>query len=171
MILQGHITPIWREEDYLHVTYILGTRDEMCKRLVLDHQEDHDRYTAQQFQLWYRNGNDSIDRFLGHDDFSWLDHKGISLHRTPPGHIVPSHRDQYQHYRTSLDIGQTDKIARAVVFLEDWHPGHYLGVGHRGISSWQAGDWVAWFDDTPHTIANLGSRDRYTMTVTGIFRL
>lgn len=171
MILQGHITPIWQPQDYQDITYTLGTKTEMCKRLLLQDPQDHDRYTDQQFQLWYSDANDAMHCFLGDQDFAWLDHRGISLHRAPPGHVVPAHHDQYQAYRQRMDLVDLCSIVRAVVFLEDWWPGHYLGVGDRAFVQWQAGDWVAWFGDMPHSVANLGSRDRYTLTVTGICRL
>ena len=171
MIIQGHITPIWKTENYRDACYVLGMREEMCKRLELDDDADRYRYTDQQFCLWYRDGNDVIDQFLQADDFSWLREKGISLHRTPPGHIIPSHRDEYRAYRSRFGINNINKIVRAVVFLEDWLPGHYLGVANQGFSAWQAGDWVAWFGSESHTVANLGSHDRYTMTVTGISQL
>jgi hypothetical protein len=171
MILQGHIQPIWHREDYRGADYTLGIREEMCKRLVLSDNNDHHRYSDQQFSMWYHDSNTAMYQFLPAHEFAWLDEKGISLHRTPPGHIIPSHRDEYRAYRARFNITDVNKIVRAVIFLEDWQPGHYLGVADRGFASWRAGDWVAWFGSVPHTVANLGSEDRYTMTVTGISQL
>ena len=171
MILQGHIDPIWQASHYIDAGYTLGMRDEMCRRLVLQDHEDLDRYTDHQFRLWYRDGNDILHNFLQPRDFDWLDEKGISLHRAVPGTVIPSHRDEYHAYRARFGITDVNSIVRAVVFLEDWKPGHYLGVADRAFTAWQAGDWVAWFGSAAHTVANLGSQDRYTMTVTGIHRL
>jgi aspartyl/asparaginyl beta-hydroxylase (cupin superfamily) len=112
-----------------------------------------------------------MQQFLPPGAFDWLDEKGISLHRATPGTVIPSHRDEYTAYRSRLGISNVNRIVRAVVFLEDCRPGHYLGVADRAFSSWRAGDWVAWFGSVPHTVANLGSQDRYTMTVTGISKL
>ena len=171
MILQGHIDPIWQPSHYIQAQYSLGTRDEMCRRLVLQDPQDLERYTEQQFRLWYRDSNDIMQHFLQPGDFDWLDEKGISLHRAAPGTVIPSHSDEYAAYRSRLGVTDVNRIVRAVVFLEDCRPGHYLGVGDRAFSAWQAGDWVAWFGSVPHSVANLGPYDRYTMTVTGISRL
>lgn len=171
MILQGKIAKIWCQDDYRGVDFTQGTRQEMCKRLKLQDPKDHDRYTNDQFSLWYSDCNHIMTKFLKADDFSWLDEKGISLHLARPGTVIPSHRDEYNAYRSRLGIDNVNRIVRAVVFLEDWQPGHYLGVDDRAFSQWQAGDWVAWFGSQPHTVANLGSYNRYTMTVTGISQL
>jgi hypothetical protein len=143
----------------------------MCKRLELDDPLDHDRYTDEQFSLWYSDCTPLISSFLGHDDFNWLHEKGISLHMALPGTIVPAHRDAYNAYRARFNVEDVNRIVRAVVFLEDWKPGHYLGVSERAFTSWRAGDWVAWFGSVEHTVANLGPYNRYTMTVTGISNL
>jgi hypothetical protein len=51
--------------------------------------------------------------------------------------------------------------------LEDWQLGHYLDCNGKAFVHWQAGDVVEWTFDTPHSAANIGMTDRYTLQVTG----
>ena len=61
----------------------------------------------------------------------------------------------------------TGTIGRALVMLEDWKPGHYLDLDDVAVTDWKAGDYFWWTDDTPHTAANIGTEDRYTLQITG----
>jgi hypothetical protein len=63
--------------------------------------------------------------------------------------------------------GQEHTIRRAVVFLEDWSPGHYAEYIDEPFVNWKAGDTVEWSYDTPHMAANLGVQPRYTLQITG----
>jgi hypothetical protein len=53
------------------------------------------------------------------------------------------------------------------VFLEDWKSGHYFeGLG-TPITQWHAGQTIEWSYDTPHMAANIGTKPRYTLQITG----
>jgi hypothetical protein len=85
-----------------------------------------------------------------------------------PGTILPTHQDLYKKYIELFDLeGQEHTIHRAVIFLEDWQPGHYLEALDQPVVKWRAGDVVEWCYDTPHMSANMGSTPRYTLQVTG----
>jgi len=93
---------------------------------------------------------------------------GTSYYRMLPGTILPTHQDLYKKYIELFDLeGQQHTIHRAVIFLEDWQPGHYLEVLDQPVVKWRAGDVVEWVYDTPHMAANMGSTPRYTLQVTG----
>jgi len=86
----------------------------------------------------------------------------------PTGTVMPVHQDLYKKY---IDIfrlhGNETKIKRALVLLENWKSGHYLEVNNQPFVNWQAGQVVEWAYDTPHSAANIGLEDRYTLQITG----
>lgn len=101
------------------------------------------------------------------EQMGWSD-VGTSYYRMMPGTILPTHQDLYKKYIELFDLaGQEHTIYRAVIFLEDWQPGHYLEAMDQPIVKWRAGDVIEWVYDTPHMAANMGSAPRYTLQVTG----
>jgi hypothetical protein len=93
---------------------------------------------------------------------------GTSYYRMMPGTILPTHQDLYKKYIDLFDLhGREHTIYRAVIFLEDWQPGHYLEAMNEPVVKWRAGDVVEWCYNTPHMAANMGSTPRYTLQVTG----
>lgn len=93
---------------------------------------------------------------------------GTSYYRMTSGTVMPQHGDRYVAYVKRFDLqGQEHKIRRALVFLEDWKQGHYLDCMGDAFVHWRAGDVVEWTFDTPHTAANIGTADRYTLQITG----
>ena len=101
------------------------------------------------------------------EQMGWQD-IGTSYYRMAPGTILPTHQDLYKKYIELFDLqGQEHTIYRAVIFLEDWQPGHYLEAMDQPVIKWRAGDVVEWVYDTPHMAANMGSTPRYTLQITG----
>ena len=93
---------------------------------------------------------------------------GTSYYRMRPGTVLPTHQDRYVKYISLFNLqGLEHTIRRAVVFLEDWQPGHYAEYENRPFVDWQAGAVVEWKYDTPHMAANLGVTPRYTLQITG----
>lgn len=93
---------------------------------------------------------------------------GTSYYRMTPGTIIPEHGDLYKAYVARFQLhGKEQTIRRAIVFLEDWQPGHYLDCAGHATVHWTAGHTVEWRYDTPHTAANVGYQDRYTLQITG----
>lgn len=80
--------------------------------------------------------------------------------------IMPEHKDHYQTY-IKLFNPNIENIKRVLVFLEDWRPGHYLDIDGHAVVNWSAGDYVKWHNFTPHSAANIGIEDRYTLQITG----
>lgn len=105
-----------------------------------------------------------VDIFAGQ---GWRD-IGTSYYKMNTGTVLPTHGDLYLKYIDLFDLkGKEHSIRRAVVFLEDWQPGHYFeGLG-RPYTDWKAGTIVEWAYDTPHMAANLGLTPRYTLQITG----
>ena len=108
------------------------------------------------------------ERFL--DIYSELEWKniGTSYYRMNTGTILPTHSDLYLRYIELFKLqGQERRIRRAVVFLEDWKPGHYAEYNDVAKVDWKAGDVVEWRYDAPHMAANMGLEPRYTLQITG----
>ena len=101
------------------------------------------------------------------EQIGWKD-IGTSYYRMMPGTILPTHQDLYKKYIELFDLqGQEHTIHRAVIFLQDWQPGHYFEGNGDPFVQWQAGFSVEWQYNTPHMAANTGSTPRYTLQVTG----
>lgn len=100
-------------------------------------------------------------------ELGWKD-IGIAFYRMRTGTVMPTHSDLYKRYIELFDLeGREHTIKRALLLLEDWKLGHYLEVDGRPYVNWRAGDVVEWVYSTPHSAANLGLEDRYTMQITG----
>lgn len=101
------------------------------------------------------------------EQLGWQD-IGTSYYRMMPGTILPTHSDLYIKYIDLFNLqGKEDTIKRAVVFLEDWKPGHYFEGIDQPMIQWVAGTVVEWTYDTPHMAANMGTTPRYTLQITG----
>ena len=97
----------------------------------------------------------------------WKD-VGTSYYRMSPGTVMPEHSDLYRMYIKRFNLeGRENSVRRALILLEDWRQGHYLDCQGRAFVHWRAGDVVEWIYDTPHTAANIGFEDRYTLQITG----
>ena len=100
-------------------------------------------------------------------DLGWKD-IGTSYYRMGTGTILPTHSDLYLRYVELFNLkGQEQRIRRAIVFLEDWKPGHYAEYNDVAKINWRAGDVVEWQYDAPHMAANMGIEPRYTLQITG----
>lgn len=105
-----------------------------------------------------------INLFAG---LGWKD-IGTSYYRMMPGTILPTHSDLYLKYINLFNLqGQEHNIKRAVVFLEDWQPGHYFEGLDQPLTQWAKGTVIEWTYDTPHMAANMGQAPRYTLQITG----
>ncbi len=89
-------------------------------------------------------------------DMGWKD-IGTSYYRMHTGTVLPTHGDLYSKYITLFDLqGKEHTIRRAIVFLEDWQPGHYAEYMDRPLVDWTAGTVIEWPYDTPHMAAIWG---------------
>lgn len=93
---------------------------------------------------------------------------GTSYYRMSTGTVLPTHRDLYLKYIKLYNLqGREHTIRRAIVYLEDWQPGHYAEYHDEPFVNWSAGDVIEWYYDVPHMAANLGLTPRYTLQITG----
>lgn len=97
----------------------------------------------------------------------WKD-VSTSYYRMASGTCLPTHQDLYVKYIQLFNLqGREHTIRRAIVFLEDWQPGHYAEYMDEPFVNWRAGATIEWTYNTPHMAANLGSTHRYTLQITG----
>lgn len=102
-----------------------------------------------------------------YQELGWKD-IGTSYYRMGTGTVLPTHSDLYLRYIKLHNLkGKEHRIRRAIVFLEDWKPGHYSEIDSHGIVNWTAGTVVEWDYALPHAAANIGIEDRYTLQITG----
>lgn len=155
--------------------------DDEFKNLDYKHEQFND---VESIQRWISQGyaekftGDMCDmrspqpswnqRFIDiYTEMGWKD-IGTSYYRMNTGTVLPTHQDLYLRYIQLFQLqGKEHRIRRAVIFLENWQPGHYAEYNHIPKVNWQAGDVVEWQYDLPHMAANLGSIPRYTLQITG----
>jgi hypothetical protein len=108
------------------------------------------------------------DKFIKiYQEMGWKD-IGTSYYRMDTGTVLPTHGDLYSRYIKVHNLqGKEKSIRRAIVFLEDWKPGHYSEINGMGLVNWDAGTVLEWDYDTPHAAANIGIEPRYTLQITG----
>ena len=104
-----------------------------------------------------------LSSFLGWRALSW------SFYRMSTCTVLPEHADTYKRFKELNWQAQAPNatIHRAIVFLEDWQPGHVLTLNGQQVPQWEAGNMVEWTDDELHLAANIGLAGRYTLQLTG----
>jgi hypothetical protein len=165
-IIKYHVPAFWNDE-FIHLDYVnelFNDPESTARWLDLGYAN---KFTGDMCDM--RSAQPSwnpviIDIF---HQMGWQD-IGTSYYRMMPGTILPTHQDLYKKYIDVFGLqGQEHTIRRAVIFLQDWQPGHYFEGLDEPLVKWRAGDVVEWCYDTPHMAANMGSTARYTLQVTG----
>lgn len=114
--------------------------------------------------------NDKVDE--NKHDLNYMNHKGWKnfawcFYKLRPGCWVPPHKDHFHNYAKFYKVENKNKIKRAIVFLEDWKPGHVFGMNNKIIINWKAEETYEWAYDVEHWGGNFGTEDRYTLQLTG----
>jgi hypothetical protein len=166
MIVKYHLEPFW-DDEYQHLEYITEpfNDNENTRRWLELGFSNH--FTGEMCDMRSQQPSWNtriVDHFV---EQGWQD-IGTSYYRMLPGTILPTHRDLYLKYVDLFALqGQEHLIRRAVIFLQDWQPGHYAEYQDQPFVGWQAGATVEWAYNTPHMAANCGLVPRYTLQVTG----
>ena len=105
-------------------------------------------------------------------DFSCLKYATSSIIKQPPGNTIPWHYDTHVEFfnkikKMGLNI-RKNQIIRYMIFLEDWHWGHFFCVGSSIVPKWKKGDIITWDPILHHTGSNGGMRSKITMNITGV---
>jgi hypothetical protein len=165
-VARYQLHPFWNDA-YLYLDYSNEPFNDRQQTHIWQGQGYANRFTGDMCDMrsiqprWNQR---FIDIFAGQ---GWQD-VGTSYYRMNSGTVLPTHQDLYVKY---IDLhglqGQEHRIRRAIVFLEDWQPGHYAEYEDRAFVDWRAGAVVEWCYDAPHMAANLGPTPRYTLQITG----
>jgi hypothetical protein len=97
-----------------------------------------------------------------------LRNPGFVFYRMDTLDIMPTHVDHFNTYCRVFNQ-ERKNVRRAIVFLEDWKPGHYFEVEGIGVVNYKAGEYVLWDADAPHAASNIGVDPRYTLQITGSY--
>ena len=166
VIHKYQLYPFWNDE-YKQLLYIQEPFNDPVSTSLWSGQGYQPKFVGEMCDM--RNIQPSwnqrfIDIFAG---LGWKD-IGTSYYRMNTGTVLPTHGDLYLKYVELFNLqGREHTIRRAIVFLEDWQPGHYFeGIGQPYVG-WKAGLTVEWEYDTPHLAANIGLTPRYTLQITG----
>jgi hypothetical protein len=165
-ICKYRIEPFW-DEDYKDLAYNNEPFNDTQQIKTWQQQGYANRFTGDMCDMrdtqpiWNQR---FIDIFA---EMGWQD-IGTSYYKMGTGTILPTHQDLYTKYIELYNLqGREHAIRRAIVFLEDWQPGHYAEYHDEPFVNWSAGAVVEWAYDTPHMAANLGLTPRYTLQITG----
>ncbi len=160
------LQPFW-DNSYVRLDYVNETFNDPYQLSVWCGQGYANRFTGDMCDMrspqpaWTQR---FLEIFAGQ---GWQD-IGTSYYRMTAGTVLPTHRDQYVKYISLYNLkGREHNIRRAIVFLEDWQPGHYAEYEDQPFVNWRAGAVVEWTYDAPHMAANLGPTPRYTLQITG----
>ena len=165
-IIKYHIQPFW-DDSFKGLEYINESFNDPDNLARWTQQGYPNRFTGDMCDM--RSPQPSWNnKFIEiYSEMGWKD-IGTSYYRMATGTILPTHSDLYLRYVELFNLkGQEQRIRRAIVFLEDWRPGHYFEGNNVAKVNWRAGDVVEWQYDAPHLAANLGLEPRYTLQITG----
>lgn len=165
---KGHIDPWWTTEhrslQYRREPFNNSADIDRWQKLGFTHKN----FTGMMYDMkqpepyWMQ-----LDRFKKIFNF---EHLSWSFYKMCPGDIIPEHVDTFARFKK---VYNTDNktIVRALILMEDWQQGHYLDLDNVAYTDWRAGDYVIWTEKGPHTAANIGKTDRYTLQLTGLVEL
>lgn len=158
--------PFW-DEEYKTLDYITEPFNDAEQLAKWQQQGFANRFTGELCDM--RSPQPSWNsRFIEIFSGQGWKNVGTSYYRMHAGTILPTHTDLYKKYIQVFGLqGREHTIRRAIVFLEDWQPGHYAEYLDRPYVNWRAGSVVEWTWNVPHMAANLGSTHRYTLQITG----
>ena len=158
--------PFWNDE-FKHLEYVNESFNDTRQQQIWEAQGYANKFTGDMCDMRSKQPSWNT-RFLEiFQGLGWKD-VGTSYYRMGTGTILPTHSDLYVKYIELFDLkGREHTIRRAIVFLEDWQPGHYAEYLDQAFVNWQAGAVIEWTYNTPHMAANLGSTPRYTLQITG----
>ena len=93
---------------------------------------------------------------------------GYTFYKMDTLDIMPPHYDHFDAYCRIFNKEQNE-VYRAILFLEDWKPGHYFEYNKTSFNNWNKGDYVMYSYDIEHAASNIGIEPRYTLQITGVY--
>lgn len=157
----GKIPVCWNT-DYRYLAYhkqdVKESESDMWRGLGYN----HDSFTGEMY-----GGSDPMPEWVYKvSEQIGIKNCGFVFYRMKTLDIMPVHVDHFETYTKLFNVSR-ERVSRAVIFLEDWCSGHYFEINNTGYVNWQAGNYVIWSADEPHSASNIGISDRYTLQITG----
>ena len=156
-----NVYPIW-DDSYKNYNFVKQPISQDEINLWRSQGYDHKSFSGVMYggknvmPNWIHKVSDILD----------LKNCGHVIYRMDTNDIMPTHSDHYNTYCKVFDVEYND-VYRAIVFLEDWKPGHYFEIDNTGCTNWKAGDYYLWKGDVVHAASNIGIDPRYTLQITG----
>ena len=165
---RGFIKPFWSTTSYTKLDY---------KHTPFNNNKDMQKWNEQGYPKGVLAKGTLVDMNgiqppYTNDIVEWFEktynvkNVGISYFRMKTACMIPTHRDSYVKYRSLFNCKLKD-IRRAIIFCDDWHPGHVFEIEGTPITKYKKGDFICWTGNTSHMAANIGTTTRYTIQVTG----
>ena len=161
MWYRGHINPFW-SDSFKYFDYVKQPLTDEELSAWRDQGYTHDSFTGVMYDS--RNEMPMWTRLVA--DWIGLENTGFVFYRMQTGDIMPTHVDHFRRYCKVFNVERKD-VWRAIVFLDNWKPGHYFEIENTAICNYKKGDYVLWSADSPHAASNIGIEDRYTLQITG----
>ena len=161
MWFKGSVTPVW-DNSYKDFSFIKQPLTNEEINLWRSQGYTHNTFTGEMYDsknpmpTWC----DTVAEEIG------LENAGFVIYKMKTNNIMPTHVDHFRRYCEFFKVERKD-VWRAIVFLEDWKPGHYFEINGECFANYSAGDYVIWSADVPHAASNIGIEDRYTLQITG----
>ena len=123
-------------------------------------------------QLWFDDGD--VD-YASLGEKLNIDIVTVSSILQPPGNTITMHRDTFFKIN-NMDPVDTRKKVRANIYLEDWQPGHIIHYQDtykewQSSTHWHAGEGFIWDSDHLHLSANAGLKPKYTLQISGFWKI
>ena len=154
------------QNDFLDFEYV---KQPLTKSSELNNWRAQGYYHKSFLGSMYNSKNPMPDWINKVPDALGLEKCGFVFYRMDQLDIMPPHVDHFETYCKVFNV-ERESVYRAIVFLEDWKPGHYFEYNGKGFVNWEKGDYIMYSTDTPHAASNIGTEPRYTLQVTGILK-
>lgn len=163
--LSGHITPSWNIADLENLNMeLIPFRGSTT--LMQDYIDAGHRLNNLSIHVYFEpnpmpTGVEDIKTHFAH-----LHNVKVAVNCLTPGQYMPWHVDAYGRYMNATELTDSTDIFRILVMAQDSQPGQYVHIGDTVHSSWIAGDWFGWHNDTPHATCNLSNTNRFIFQLT-----
>jgi hypothetical protein len=165
----GNISLPWKNNEHRQLNYIrepYNDSSEIKKWREIGFTHEH--FTGEMYDM--RNPEPNWMKLSVLKTLFPYEHLSWSFYKMTTGVILPRHVDKFVRFRKIHDCSNK-VIVRALIMLEDWQQGHYLDMADSPIVNWKAGDYAVWTSAVPHTAANIGWTNRYTLQLTGLIEI
>ena len=127
--------------------------------------EHNSKYTQ-----WIDNRDELPDEFMEIKKLTKLRFSTIACFKQDPGQATPWHFDVHRAVaeKAKKISDKKENVKRYLLFLEDWHWGHFLQIGNSVLSHWKSGDIYTWNYGMYHLSRNGGIVPKWTCQITGL---